>query len=88
MANSSDGLKKELKSLGVDVLQLMYCDVLGMARSKYVLTSELEKGVSHGPTFCQGVWVTTNRGGVLDAGNIASDGLQDFVTKMDYERVR
>ena len=88
VANSSDGLKKELKSLGVDVLQLMYCDVLGMTRSKYVLTSELEKGVSHGPTFCQGVWVTTNRGGVLDAGNIASDGLQDFVTKMDYERVR
>lgn len=88
MSSSVESLKKELKSLGVDVLQVMYADVLGITRSKYVLTSELEKGVSHGPSFCQGVWVTTNRGGVLDAGNIASDGLQDFVTKVDSSRVR
>jgi len=87
-SNSVEKLKQELRSLGVDVLQVMYADVLGMTRSKYVLTNELEKGVSHGPSFCQGVWVTTNRGGVLDAGNIASDGLQDFVTKMDSNRVR
>lgn len=88
MSSSVDNLKKELKTLGVDVLQVMYSDVLGVTRSKYVLTSELEKGVGHGPSFCQGVWVTTNRGGVLDAGNIASDGLQDFMTKMDSSRVR
>ena len=88
MSNSVDQLKKELKTIGVDILQVMYADVLGMSRSKYILTSELEKGVTHGPSFCQGVWVTTNRGGVLDAGNIASDGLQDFVTGMESSRVR
>lgn len=88
MSSSVDSLKKELQSLGVDVLQVMYADVLGVTRSKYLLTSELEKGVGHGPSFCQGVWVTTNRGGVLNAGNIASDGLQDFVTKLDSSRVR
>ena len=88
MSKEYADLKKELKSLGVDVLQVMYADVLGMTRSKYVLTTELEKGLNHGPSFCQGVWVTTNRGGVLDAGNIASDGLQDFVTKVDTKNIR
>lgn len=88
MTNEYTELKQELQKLGVDVLQVMYADVLGVARSKYVLTTELEKGLGHGPTFCQGVWVTTNRGGVLDAGNIASDGLQDFVTKVGASSVR
>ena len=88
MTNEYAELKQELQRLGVDVLQVMYADVLGMARSKYVLTNELEKGLGHGPSFCQGVWVTTNRGGVLDAGNIASDGLQDFVTKVGTSIVR
>jgi glutamine synthetase len=88
MTNEYTELKQELQRLGVDVLQVMYADVLGMARSKYVLTTELEKGLGHGPSFCQGVWVTTNRGGVLDAGNIASDGLQDFVTKVGTSSVR
>jgi glutamine synthetase len=68
MSSDYGDLKQELKRLGVDVLQVTYADVLGMARSKYVLTAELEKGLGHGPSFCQGVWVTTNRGGVLDAG--------------------
>jgi glutamine synthetase len=88
MSSDYGDLKQELKRLGVDVLQVAYADVLGMARSKYVLTAELEKGLGHGPSFCQGVWVTTNRGGVLDAGNIASDGLQDFVTKVDPRSLR
>jgi glutamine synthetase len=80
-------LKEKLQKDGIDILRLMYADVLGMTRSKDILVSQLEKGAHHGPTFCQGVWVTTNRGGVLDAGNIASDGLQDFVTKLDPESI-
>ena len=42
MTNEYAELKQELQRLGVDVLQVMYADVLGMARSKYVLTNELE----------------------------------------------
>ena len=45
MTNEYAELKQELQRLGVDVLQVMYADVLGMARSKYVLTTELEKGL-------------------------------------------
>jgi len=82
------GLKSRLQSRGVDVLRLIYPDVLGLTRSKDLLVSQLEKGAHNGPAFCQGVWVTTTRGGVLDANNIASDGLQDLISKVDPNTVR
>jgi len=82
------GLKTQLQSRGVDVLRLIYADVLGITRSKDLLVSQLEHGAHNGPAFCQGVWVTTTRGGVLDANNIASDGLQDLVSKVDPNTVR
>lgn len=80
-------LRENLKSRNIDVLRLIYADVLGITRSKDVLVSQLDKAASHGPAFCQGVWVTTTRGGVLDAGNIAADGLQDLVSKLDPETI-
>jgi len=82
------GLKSRLQSRGIDVLRLIYSDVLGITRGKDLLVSQLEKGAHNGPAFCQGVWVTTTRGGVLDANNIASDGLQDLVSKIDPNTVR
>jgi len=82
------GLKTQLQSRGIDVLRLIYSDVLGLPRSKDLLVSQLEHGAHNGPAFCQGVWVTTTRGGVLDANNIASDGLQDLVSKVDPNTVR
>jgi glutamine synthetase len=77
------GLKAELQGRGIDVLRLIYADVLGITRSKDLLVSQLERGAHNGPAFCQGVWVTTTRGGVLDANNIASDGLTDLVSQLD-----
>jgi glutamine synthetase len=82
------GLKTRLQSRGIDVLRLIYADVLGITRSKDLLVSQLEHGAHNGPAFCQGVWVTTTRGGVLDANNIASDGLQDLVSKLDADTIR
>jgi glutamine synthetase len=43
--------------------------------------SQLERTKS--PAFCQGVWVTTTRGGVLDGNDIMSDGLPDLTTTLD-----
>jgi glutamine synthetase len=80
-------LREKLKSDGIDVLRLIYSDVLGIARSKDLLVSMLDKGAHNGPAFCQGIWVTTTRGGVLDANNIATDGLQDLVSKLDPETI-
>ncbi len=76
-------LREDLQSRNIDVLRFMYSDVLGIVRSKDLLVSQLDKGAHNGPAFCQGVWVTTTQGGVLDANNIASDGLQDLVSQLD-----
>jgi len=83
MSNSLTTLRVDLEAKGIDVLRVIYADVLGIARSKDILVSQLEKAASHGPAFCQGVWVTTTQGGVLDAENIAGDGLQDMISKID-----
>ena len=83
MATDLLALRADLQNRDIDVLRLIYPDVLGIARSKDLLVSQLDKGAHNGPAFCQGVWVTTTRGGVLDANNIASDGLQDLVSQLD-----
>ena len=80
-------LKADLQSRGIDVLRLIYADVLGITRSKDLLVSQLERGAHNGPAFCQGVWVTTTQGGVLDANNIASDGLTDLVSQLDANTI-
>ena len=80
-------LRSRLESMGIDVLRVLYCDVLGLTRSKDLLVSQLARSAAHGPAFCQGVWVTTTRGGVLDGNDIMSTGLPDLVTVIDPESV-
>ena len=87
MAVDLTKLRDDLKSRNIDVLRFIYADVLGVTRSKDVLVNQLDKAAHNGPAFCQGVWVTTVRGGVLDAGNIAADGLQDLVSKIDPDTI-
>ena len=87
MAQDLATLKANLQSRNIDVLRLIYPDVLGITRSKDLLVSQLEHGAHNGPAFCQGVWVTTTRGGVLDANNIASDGLQDLISQLDADTI-
>lgn len=83
MAVDLAALRAELQARNIDVLRVIYPDVLGVTRAKDLLVSQLEKAAHNGPAFCQGVWVTSTRGDVLDAGNIASDGLQDLVARID-----
>ncbi len=70
-----------MQAKGIDVLRLIFPDILGITRSKDLLVSQLERAKS--PAFCQGVWVTTTRGGVLDGNDIMSDGLPDLTTTLD-----
>lgn len=74
-------LRADLDAKGIDVLRLIFPDILGITRSKDLLVSQLEKAKS--PAFCQGVWVTTTRGGVLDGNDIMSTGLPDLITRID-----
>jgi glutamine synthetase len=75
-------LRDELRERGIDVLRYVFTDVLGVTRSKDVLVSQLDKAGHNGPAFCQGLWVTTTGGDVLEANNIAADGLQDLVSNI------
>ena len=81
-------LKADLERQNIDVLRVLYPDVLGVTRSKDLLVRQLENSAHSGPAFCQGVWVTTTVGGVLDAGGIASDGLQDLICRIDPKTVK
>ena len=81
--------RRTLENQGIDVLRLIFTDLLGMTRSKDLLVSQLERSAAHGPAFCQGTWVTTTRGGVLDAGTGSfGDGLPDMVAKLDTDTIR
>lgn len=82
MSHSLANLQSELLAANIDVLRVIYADIIGTVRSKDLLVRELDK-VSHGgPTFCQGVWVTTTQGGVLDGADVLSNGLEDFISQI------
>lgn len=83
MATDLSELRQSLQDQGIDVIRLVFSDVLGITRSKDLLVSQLERAAAHGPAFCQGVWVTNTRGGVLDGHGSISDGLPDLVSKID-----
>jgi glutamine synthetase len=88
MSKSLEQLQKELKAANIDVLRVVYLDIIGLVRAKDILVSQLDQ-ISHGgPAFCQGIWVTTTGGDVLDAQNIISDGLQDFISQIVPESWR
>ncbi|GAA1684745.1 type I glutamate--ammonia ligase [Microcella alkalica] len=88
MSRSLVNLQSELAEAGIDVLRVIYADVIGTVRSKDLLVSQLDK-ISHGgPAFSQGVWITTTQGGVLDGGSILSDGLSDFISQIVPESWR
>jgi len=81
MGTDLASLKARLDTEEIDVLRLVFPDVLGITRSKDLLVSQLDKAGS--PAFCQGVWVTNTQGGVLDGNDIMSTGLPDLTTRID-----
>lgn len=83
MSIDAKALRTRLEAAGIDVLRVIYPDILGVTRSKDLLVSQLERSTPNGPAFCQGVWVTTTRGDVLDGNDILSDGLPDLLTMID-----
>lgn len=87
MSTDVAALRLLLESSGVDVLRIVFPDVLGITRSKDLLVSQLERSAAKGPAFCQGVFVTTTGGDVLDGNDIMSSGLPDLITRIDPSSV-
>lgn len=89
MVQDLSSVRASLEAQGIDIIRLVFADVLGISRSKDLLVSEMEHTAKHGPAFCQGVWVTTTRGGVIDDGHGSiSAGLPDLVSKIDFSTLR
>ncbi|MGF1646009.1 MAG: hypothetical protein ACFCVF_03675, partial [Kineosporiaceae bacterium] len=59
-------LVRRLSEQDVDVVRVVYADLLGIARSKDVPLRELERASRAGLAFCQGVFLTTLRADVID----------------------
>lgn len=83
MGTDVAALQAQLEANGIDVLRLIFPDVLGITRSKDLLVSQFSHSVAKGATFCQGTWITTTRGGVLDGDDIMSNGLPDLIARVD-----
>ena len=77
-----------METQGVDILRLIWPDVLGLTRSKDIAVSQLERAAGHGPAFCQATWTTTTRGDVLDGHGSLQDGLSDMVSRLDTSTIR
>lgn len=81
-------LRTHLQARGIDVLRLIFPDLLGITRSKDLLVSQLERAASHGPAFCVGTWITTTRGGVLLGEGGTELALPDMVSRLDPGTIR
>lgn len=81
-------VRRGLSTQGVDMLRLIFPDVIGMTRSKDIMVSQLERAAGHGPAFCQATWMTTTRGDVLDGHGSFQDGLSDMVSQLDLSTIR
>ncbi len=81
-------VRRDLETQGIDILRLLWPDVLGLPRSKDITVSQLERAAGHGPAFCQATWTTTTRGDVLDGHGSLQDGLSDMVSRLDATTIR
>ena len=81
-------LRTQLQARGIDVLRLIFSDVIGLTRSKDLLVSQLERAAGHGPAFCEGTWITTTRGDVLLGEGGTELALPDMISRLDPGTIR
>lgn len=88
MRSDLTDVRRELENLDIDILRLVWPDVMGHTRSKDVTVSQLERAAGHGPAFCQATWTTTTGGDVLDGHGSLQDGLSDMLSRLDTSTIR
>ena len=81
-------VRRQLETQGIDILRLVWCDVLGIPRMKDITVSQLERAAGHGPAFCQATFTTTTGGDVLDGRGSIQNGLSDVVSRIDVSTIR
>ncbi|MER5884090.1 glutamine synthetase family protein [Streptomyces sp. NPDC001941] len=73
---------------GVDVVRVVYPDLLGTDRARDVLLGHLPTACAHGLAFCRAVYHTTPRGGVVPVAGGLEAGLPDILVRPDLTTLR
>jgi glutamine synthetase len=68
---------------GIDVVRVLYPDLIGTDRARDVLVEHLPSACEHGLAFCRAVYHTTPRGGVVPIAGGLEAGLPDISVRPD-----
>ncbi|MFI6814600.1 glutamine synthetase family protein [Nonomuraea sp. NPDC050328] len=79
---------EELASRGVDVLRVVYPDLLGIDRGREVLVEALPQAMEHGLAFCRAVYHTTPTGETIPVPGGLDQGLPDMAIFPDLSTVQ
>ncbi|WP_188189682.1 glutamine synthetase family protein [Nonomuraea sp. SYSU D8015] len=72
-----------LAALDVDVVRVVYPDLIGTDRARDVLVEHLESACEHGLAFCRAVYHTSPQGDVVPVAGGLDAGLPDIVVRPD-----
>ncbi|MGC5568626.1 glutamine synthetase family protein [Streptomyces sp. FR-108] len=74
---------ERLAEAGIDVVRVVYPDLLGTDRARDVLLDQLPTACAHGLAFCRAVYHTTPRGEVVPVTGGLEAGLPDMLVRPD-----
>ncbi|MGK4578750.1 glutamine synthetase family protein [Kitasatospora sp. HPMI-4] len=72
-----------LTAQGVDVVRVIYPDLIGVDRARDVLLEHLPSACDHGLAFCRAVYHTSPQGDVVDVAGGLDAGLPDVCVRPD-----
>ncbi|HEY8482850.1 MAG TPA: glutamine synthetase family protein [Spirillospora sp.] len=74
---------ERLKADGIDVVRVVYPDLIGVDRGRDVVVDRLPAVMEHGLAFCRAVYHTSPQGDVVDVAGGLDAGLPDICVRPD-----
>lgn len=87
-ASPSPGTSRRIDDLaaeGIDVVRVMYPDLIGTDRARDVLLDHLAAACEHGLAFCRAVYHTSPQGDVVPVAGGLDAGLPDICVRPDLD---
>jgi glutamine synthetase len=85
-ASDTTDIRRHMERLadeGIDVVRVVYPDLIGTDRAREVLLDHLPSAVDHGLAFCKAVYHTTPQGDVAQVAGGLDAGLPDITVRPD-----
>jgi glutamine synthetase len=79
---------EDLSAAGIDVVRVVFPDLIGVDRARDVLVEALEPALGHGVAFCRAIYHTSPRGDVVDVAGGLDAGLPDIAIHPDLATIR